>query len=171
MINFKNKIRDIPDFPRKGIVFKDISPLLGDKKFFKMAVCRLSNCFKERNIDKVVGIDARGFIFAGAVAIKLNAGVVMARKKGKLPFETEEEEYALEYGKAILEIQKDAILPGEKVLIVDDVLATGGTMQAAIKIVEKLKGKVSGIIFLVALDFLGGKEKLNGYNIVSLIDY
>jgi adenine phosphoribosyltransferase len=171
IVNFKQKIRDIPDFPEKGIVFRDISPLLEDKAAFVAVVRRLAKTVKELKIDKVVGIDARGFIFASVLAEKLKAGMVMVRKKGKLPFETEEIEYDLEYGKATLQLHRDSIKPGEKVLLVDDVLATGGTMSAAAKLVEKLGGVVEGIVFLIILDYLPGRERLKSYDLYSLVDY
>lgn len=170
-INLKKKIRNIPDFPEKGIVFRDIGPLLEDKKAFRFMVRQLVKKAARLEIDKVIGIDARGFILAGILAHELGAGMVMVRKKGKLPFETESMEYDLEYGKAILEVHKDSIKKGERVLLVDDVLATGGTMFATTKLVEKLKGKVVGIVFLIALDYLPGKEKLKDYQIFSLINF
>lgn len=171
MADFKKVIRNINDFPEKGIVFRDISPLLEDKKYFRSAVNVLYGNFKDLKINKVVGIDARGFIIAGLLAYKLKAGMVMIRKKGKLPFETEEVEYDLEYGKSILEIQKDAIKKGERVLLVDDVLATGGTMYAAVKLAERLGGLVCGIGFLIILDYLKGREKLKNYKLFSLVNY
>jgi len=171
MINLKSKIRNIPDFPKKGIIFRDIGPLLEDKKAFQFMVKELVKKGRKLKIDKVVGIDARGFILAGVLAHELQAGMVMIRKKSKLPFKTESMEYDLEYGKATLEIHKDSIKKGEKVLLVDDVLATGGTMFATTKLVEKLKGKVVGIVFLIALDYLPGREKLKSYPVMSLINY
>ncbi len=140
-MDLKSKIRNIPDFPEKGIIFRDIAPLLEDKKSFQSLVKLLVKHYRNAKIDKVVGIDARGFILAGVLAERLSAGMVMIRKKGKLPFETQSIEYELEYGKAVLEIQKDSIKKSERVLLVDDVLATGGTMAAAAKLVEKLGGK------------------------------
>lgn len=170
-MNLKSKIRNIPDFPEKGIVFRDISPLLQDKEAFALMVSEAVEKVKGLQIDKVVGVDARGFILAGVLAEKFKAGMVMARKKGKLPYETEQVEYDLEYGKAVLEIQRDAILPGEKILLVDDVLATGGTMEATAKLVEKLGGKVVGIFFLIILDYLPGRQKLKNYKLLSLVNY
>lgn len=167
----KDKIRNIPDFPKKGVVFRDLAPLLEDKEAFKTAVDCLVGEFQEVGVDKVVGVDARGFILAGAVAYRLNAGMVMVRKKGKLPFETEFKDFDLEYGKATLEIHKDSIEPGEKVLLVDDVLATGGTMEATTKLVEKLQGEIVGIAFLITLDYLSGKERLKDYKLFSLIEF
>jgi len=171
VIDLKKKIRNIPDFPEKGIVFRDIGPLLEDKKAFRFMVRQLVKKVEKLEVDKVVGIDARGFILAGVLAHELGAGMVMVRKKGKLPFKTEKMEYDLEYGKAILEIHKDSIKKREKVLLVDDVLATGGTMFAAAKLVERLKGRVEGIVFLISLDYLSGKEKLKDYNVFSLVNY
>ena len=171
MIDLKKKIRNIPDFPQKGIVFRDIAPLLEDKRFFHQMVADLVEKVKHLKIDKVVGIDARGFILAGILAEKLKAGMVMVRKKGKLPYKTLEESYDLEYGKATIEIHQDSIKKGEKVLLVDDVLATGGTMSAAAKLVEKAGGEVAGILFLIILDYLPGRKKLSQYQLFSLIGY
>jgi len=170
-MDFKSKIRNIPDFPEKGIIFRDISPLLEDKKSFQSLVKLLVKHYRNAKIDKVVGIDARGFILAGVLAERLKAGMVMIRKKGKLPFETQSIEYDLEYGKAVLEIQKDSIKKGERVLLIDDVLATGGTMAAAAKLVEKLGGKIIGIAFLIILNYLSGREKLKKYPLFSLINF
>lgn len=170
-MDFKKKIRNIPDFPEKGIIFRDIGPLLEDKKAFAQSIRQMVLKTRRLKVDKVVGIDARGFILASVVAYELKAGMVMIRKKGKLPFATESMEYDLEYGKSTLEVHKDSIKPEERVLLVDDVLATGGTMLAAAKLVEKLKGKVAGIGFLIILDYLSGREKLKDYPIYSLINY
>lgn len=170
-MNLKQKIRNIPDFPEKGIIFRDIGPLLEDKKAFSFAINQLVKKFRNKRIDKVVGVDARGFILAGILANRLEAGMVMVRKKGKLPYETEAEEFDLEYGKATLEIHKDSIKPGERVLLIDDVLATGGTMAATAKLIEKLKGKIVGIAFLIILDYLPGRKKLKNYPLFSLINY
>jgi len=171
MINLKNKVRNIKDFPQKGIIFRDITPILEDRKSFRLMVESLLSKIKHLQVDKVVGIDARGFILAGILAEKLGTGMSIVRKAGKLPFKTEAEEYDLEYGKAKLEIHKDSIKPGERILLVDDVLATGGTMLAATRLVERLNGKVVGLVFLVTLGYLPGKEKLANYNLISLIDY
>jgi len=170
-MNLKKKIRNIPDFPQKGIIFRDIAPLLEDKEALRDMARKLAEKFRGQKIDKVVGIDARGFILAGILADRLGAGMVMVRKKGKLPSKTESEEFDLEYGKAVLEIHKDSIQPGEKVLLVDDVLATGGTMAAAAKLVERLKGKIIGVAFLIILDYLPGRERLKDYNLFSLVSY
>lgn len=170
-MDLKKKIRNIPDFPEKGVVFRDISPLLENRKAFAFMIKQLVAKTENLKIDKVVGIDARGFILAGILAEKLGAGMVMVRKKGKLPFETESIEYDLEYGKATLEIQKDALKKRERVLLVDDVLATGGTMLAATKLVKELEGKVVAILFLIVLDYLPGREKLKDFRLFSLINY
>ena len=167
----KGLIRDIPDFPQQGIIFKDITPLLGDENAFSSAIDLIVVHYGRGNIDKVVGIEARGFIVASPVAYHFGAGFVPVRKEGKLPWDSEREEYALEYGTAVLEIHKDAIQPGERVLIVDDVLATGGTARATARLVERLGGKVMGIACLIELTFLNGREKLAGYDFFSLITY
>jgi len=170
-MDFKTKIRDVVDFPQKGIAFKDIAPLLEDADSFRLAIGELVAPFKGKKVDKVVGIDARGFIFAGAIASELGAGMVMVRKKGKLPFETENQKYKLEYGESTLEIHTDSIKKGENVLLVDDVLATGGTMVAAVKLVEKVGGNIFGVSFLIILDYLSGKEKLKNHSLFSLVNY
>jgi len=167
----KSKIREIPDWPKKGVGFKDITPLLQDPICFKKVIDELAKKFSNKKIDKIVGIDARGFLLASAVAYKLGAGVAIVRKKGKLPYQCIMREYDLEYGTNCIEMHKDAILPGERVAIIDDVLATGGTAQACAKLVEQLKGKIVGIAFLMDLSFLKGKEKLKKYKVYSLIKY
>jgi adenine phosphoribosyltransferase len=167
----ESKIREIPDWPKKGINFKDITPLLEDKEVFYKVIDELADLYKGKKIDKIVGIDARGFIFASAVAYKLKTGLAIVRKKGKLPYKTISKSYSLEYGENVLEIHKDSILPGEKVLIVDDVLATGGTVKAVVSLVEKLGGKIIGISFLSELSYLNGRKGLEGKNIKSLIQY
>jgi adenine phosphoribosyltransferase len=170
-MDLRTYIRDVPDFPKKGIVFKDITPLLGDKDALHYALNALADRFKDRGIDKVVGIESRGYIFAPAIALGLGAGFVPVRKPGKLPWRTAVEEYELEYGKDRLEIHVDAIRPGEKVLIVDDLLATGGTASAAHRLVKRLQGIVVGSGFLVELAFLEGRARLPGMDVVSLIQY
>jgi adenine phosphoribosyltransferase len=167
----KGLIRDIPDFPQKGIIFKDITPLLADDDAFSSVIDLVVVRYGRGNIDKVVGIEARGFILASPVAYHFGAGFVPVRKEGKLPWDTEREEYALEYGTAVLEIHKDAIHEGDRVLIVDDVLATGGTARATAKLVERLGGKVIGIACLIELGFLKGRDNLAGYDFFSLITY
>jgi adenine phosphoribosyltransferase len=167
----KAAIRDVPDFPKKGVVFKDITPMLGDAKLFHDCITWLGGRHKPGSVDVIVGIDARGFILAGAVAHHLKLGFIPVRKKGKLPFRTESVTFDLEYGSAELAIHVDALKPGQKVLIVDDVLATGGTALATCKLVEKLGGVVVGIDFLIGLTFLHGLQKLASYNTYSLIEY
>ena len=167
----KGLIRDVPDFPKKGIVFKDITPLLADEVAFSSVIDMIVVHFGRGNVDKVVGIEARGFILASPVAYHFGAGFVPVRKADKLPWDTESEEYELEYGTETLEIHKDAFEPGERVLIVDDVLATGGTAEATAKLVERLDGKVMGIACLIELTFLNGREKLAGHDFFSLLTY
>jgi adenine phosphoribosyltransferase len=164
-------IREVPDFPEPGISFKDITPVLADENAFSTIIDLIVVHFGRGNVDKVVGIEARGFILAAPVAYHFGAGVVPVRKKGKLPWQTVEETYALEYGEATLELHEDAVAPGERVLIVDDVLATGGTARAAAGLVERIGGKVCGIACLIELDFLKGREKLEGYDLFTLIHY
>jgi adenine phosphoribosyltransferase len=171
MSDLKQVIRDIPDFPEKGILFRDITPLLNDPDAFEEVIDRLTEETEGLAVDRVVGIESRGFIFGTPLAMRLGVGFVPVRKPGKLPAEVEREEYTLEYGTAAIEIHKDAIQPGENVLILDDLLATGGTAAAACNLVERLGGKVSGCAFVIELDFLNGREKLPGHNIVSLIRY
>ncbi len=164
-------IRDVPDFPQKGIVFKDITPLLADDVAFSSVIDLIVVHFGRGTIDKVVGIEARGFILASPVAYHFGAGFVPVRKEGKLPWATDREEYALEYATAVLEVHTDAIRPGERVLIVDDVLATGGTARATARLVERLGGKVIGIACLLELAFLNGRRQLGDYEFFSLINY
>ena len=164
-------IRDVPDFPEPGIVYKDITPVLADPIAFSTIIDMIVVHFGRGNVDKVVGIEARGFILGAPVAYHFGAGVIPVRKKGKLPHETLEEEYALEYGTATLEIHKDAVTPGERVLVVDDVLATGGTAAAAVSLVERIGGKVCGIATLIELDFLHGRDKLVDHDLFTLIHY
>jgi len=164
-------IRDVPDFPQPGIVFKDITPLLADGTAFSSVIDLIVVHYGRGRVDKVVGIEARGFILASPVAYHFGAGFVPVRKQGKLPSDAEAAEYSLEYGTATLEIHRDAILPGERVLIVDDVLATGGTAKATAGLVERLGGKVVGIACLIELAFLKGREAIEGYEFFSLISY
>ncbi len=164
-------IRDIPDFPKKGILFKDITPLLNNSEAFNFAADSLLNGIKGEEIDKVIGVESRGFFFAPLLAKELNAGFVPVRKLGKLPYKVVQETYNLEYGTDVLEIHEDSISKGDKVLIHDDVLATGGTAEAVCKLVEKLGGKVVQCNFLLELDFLNGKQKLSKYTINSLLHY
>ncbi|HET7236269.1 MAG TPA: adenine phosphoribosyltransferase [Actinomycetota bacterium] len=167
----KALVRDVPDFPQEGIVFKDITPLLADELAFSTVIDLIVVHFGRGNVDKVVGIEARGFIIASPVAYHFGAGFVPVRKKDKLPWETEAAEYALEYGTATLEIHRDAVEPGERVLIVDDVLATGGTSKATADLVERIGGKVVGISCLIELDFLHGRDRLDGYDLFTLLRY
>lgn len=167
----KSNIREIPDWPEKGVSFKDITPLLQNKDIFNKLIDGLAKPYIGKKIDKIVGIDARGFILAAALAYKLKTGLAIVRKKGKLPFETISKKYSLEYASNILEMHRDSILPGEKVVIVDDVLATGGTMEATANLVKELKGKIIGIDFLIELDYLNGRKKLKGYKIRTLVNY
>ncbi len=170
-MDFKQFIRDIPDFPQPGIIFKDITPLLKDKKAFKSCIQHFVRRYKTSKIDKVVGIEARGFLFAGALGYALNFGVVPIRKPGKLPYKTIRETYSLEYGTDAIEMHQDAIKPGEKILLFDDVLATGGTLAAAARLIEQLGGEIAEIATLIELTFLNGREKLNKYNYYTLIKY
>jgi len=167
----ERSIRNIPDFPKPGILFRDVTTLILDKAAFKKAVDLLAEKYKKMKINKVVGVEARGFIFGAAVAHKLGAGFVPVRKKGKLPHKTISATYQLEYGTDTLEIHKDAIDRGEKVLIIDDLLATGGTVRAVIKLVKQLGGNIRGIGFVIELVDLGGKEKLKGYPVYSLVKF
>lgn len=171
MSELEKYIRNVPDFPVKGIGFKDITTLLKNGAAFRKAVDKLGEEFENQEIDKLVVIESRGFIFGSALAYKWNVGLVPVRKPGKLPAETISQEYQLEYGTDSIEIHKDAILPGEKILIIDDLLATGGTAAATAKLVERLGGQIEGIAFLIELSFLKGRDKLKNYNIVSIIKY
>ena len=167
----RSLIRDVPDFPQEGVLFKDITPLLADPIAFSTVIDLLVVHFGRGNVDKVVGIEARGFIIASPVAYHFGAGFVPVRKKDKLPWETEATEYELEYGTATLEVHTDAVRPGERVLIVDDVLATGGTAKATAGLIERIGGKVVGLAFLIELGFLRGRDKLERYDLFTLIDY
>lgn len=171
MLQLEKFIRDIKDFPKPGIVYKDITPLLQDPKAARQTVEKLLDLLNGAAIDKVVGIESRGFFFATLLADKLDAGFIPIRKPGKLPYDTIRESYDLEYGKDVLEIHKDAIKPGEKILIHDDVLATGGTAAAACNLVEKLGGEIVQCNFLMELEFLNGKEKLRSYDVASLFSF
>ncbi len=164
-------IRSIPDFPKPGILFRDITTLLSDKQAFKQAVDLLAAKFKSKKIDVVVAVEARGFILGGAIAHKIGAGFVPVRKKGKLPWKTTSITYDLEYGTDTLEMHHDAIKAGDKVLIIDDLLATGGTVKAVTDLIKQLKGKIVGIAFLIELADLKGREKLKGYPLYSLIKF
>ncbi len=167
----RSRVRDIRDHPKHGVVFKDITPLLADPDAFAAGVDALAAPYDSEMIDKVVGIEARGFIFAAPVAHRHHAGFVPVRKAGKLPWAIESEEYELEYGTDLLEIHRDAVHPGERVVVVDDVIATGGTAAAAVRLVERLGGEVMGLAFLVELRYLGGRRLLDGYDVHSVISY
>jgi len=164
-------IRNVPDFPKAGIQFKDITPVLADARLFSGCIDLLIDGLKPGMVDAVVGIDARGFIFAAAAAVKLEAGFIPIRKKGKLPYQTHEEEYELEYGTATVAVHVDALRPGNRVLLLDDLLATGGTAAAAAALVKKLGGEILQISFLIELGFLRGREKLKQYPISSIVVY
>ncbi len=170
-MKLEDKIRDVQDFPIKGVLFKDITTLLKDPDAYHQAIGLMVDRYRDAKIDIVVGMESRGFIFAAPMAYLLGAGLVPVRKLGKLPAETVKCEYSLEYGTNTLEIHKDAIQPGQRVLVVDDLLATGGTTVATVKLVEKLGGQVAGVVFLIELTFLHGRDKLKGYNIFAQIQF
>jgi adenine phosphoribosyltransferase len=170
-MDFRTHIRDIPDWPKPGVVFKDITPLLKDPKVFKSAIDVLADHYRAQHIDTVVSVEARGFIFGGALAYALGAGFVPARKPGKLPWMKIKVEYSLEYGTDAIEMHQDAIVKGQRVLVFDDVLATGGTVAATIQLVSALGGVVVGSAFLMELTFLHGANRLKGYDVYSLIQY
>ena len=167
----RDLIRDVPDFPKPGVVFKDITPLLAHPAGLSLAVEYLTQPYRHIHIDMVVGAESRGFIFGTAVARNLSSGFVPIRKPGRLPAETHAEDYTLEYGEESVEIHTDAIQPGDKVLMVDDLLATGGTMAACCRLVEKLGGQIVGIAVLIELSFLGGRSRLDDYPIHSILTY
>lgn len=170
-MNIKKYIRDIENFPTKGVVFKDITPLLGNSKSLVFTADALLKLVVDVKVDKVIGMESRGFFFATLLATKLDAGFVPVRKKGKLPHNTLAEQYSLEYGEDVLEIHEDAIKAGENVLIHDDVLATGGTAKAVCNLVERLGGNIVQCNFLIELDFLNGRDELSAYNVQSLLHY
>ena len=167
----EHAIRNVPDFPKPGIQFKDITPVLADARLFAGSIDLLTEKFKPGMVDAVVGIDARGFIFAAAAATKLHAGFVPVRKKGKLPYKTIEQDYALEYGHATVAMHTDALKPGARVVLIDDLLATGGTSAAAVGLMQKLGAQILEIIFLIELKFLNGREKLKGLPVRSIVVY
>lgn len=169
--DLRKAIRNVPDFPKPGIQFKDITPLLADARLFAGCIDQLVGSWKPGEVDVVAGIDARGFLFASAVALRLNAGVVPIRKKGKLPYQTLEESYSLEYGSNTLAIHTDAIRPGQRVLLVDDVLATGGTAAATVQLIQRLGGRLLEAVFAIELGFLNGRTRLPGQSIRSLITF
>jgi adenine phosphoribosyltransferase len=167
----KSKIRSVPDFPIKGIMFRDITTLVKDPKAFKYVVDTLYERYRDKGIDQVIGIESRGFIFGGALANKLGCGFVPARKPGKLPAETIEESYELEYGRTSLQLHIDSIKPGQRVVIIDDLLATGGTIRATADMVERLKGEIYEIAVVIELTFLNGRDKLKNYRLYSMVEY
>lgn len=171
MTDFTSYIRDVPDFPEPGVIFKDITPLLGNAKVFSELIDALGEPFRDSGIAKVAGIEARGFTLATPVAERLGAGFIPIRKPGKLPFETVREEYELEYGKDVLEIHTDAVEPGEKVLIVDDVIATGGTAAAAVRLLRRIGAEVVGLSVFIELSFLNGSDQLAGVPLHALVRY
>lgn len=167
----RNKIRDVPDFPKAGIIFKDITPVLADPKLFRLTIDAMIEPFRNQKVAKVAAIDARGFLFAGAIAERLNAGLVPIRKKGKLPYKTYEESYSLEYAEATLTIHQDAFAAGDPVLLVDDVLATGGTAAASATLIGKAGGTLMGISFLIELGFLKGRDRLGKVPMHAVLTY
>ena len=171
MVEIHRFIRDIPDFPKEGILFKDITPLLKDPGAFDETIRQLADPFREENLDAVIGIESRGFIFGAALARELGVGFIPIRKPGKLPADTISASYDLEYGTDNIEIHKDAIDSGDRVLLTDDLLATGGTMEAAYSLVENLGGDIVGVSFVIELGFLSGRERLGDLNVMSLIEY
>ncbi|MDA2930591.1 adenine phosphoribosyltransferase [Acidobacteria bacterium AH-259-O06] len=171
MEELKKKIREVPDFPKPGILFYDLTTLLKDKDGLRSVIDILTEKYKGLGIEKVVGIESRGFIVGPGVAYNLGAGFVPVRKKGKLPAEKITVTYDLEYGQDVLEMHKDAIEPGQRVLIVDDLIATGGTAAATVRMVRQLNGEVTGLAFIVELEFLNGREKLDGYEVFSILRY
>jgi adenine phosphoribosyltransferase len=167
----KNKIRNVPDFPIKGVMFRDITTLVNDKAAFKYVVNQLYERYKDKKIDRVIGIESRGFIFGGALAHSLCCGFVPARKLGKLPYKTIEESYELEYGRTSLQLHIDSINKGDRVIILDDLLATGGTIRATANMVERLGGEIIEIAVVIELSFLKGREKLKNYEVYAIVDY
>lgn len=170
-MDLKKYIRNIPDFPKKGILFRDITPLLSEPKAFKTALDKMEELIKDKKIDTILAAEARGFIFGGALALKLKCSFAPVRKKGKLPYKTYETSYSLEYGKDTLEIHQDALEKGKKVLIVDDLLATGGTTKALVDLARKLGGEIAGCLFLIELSELDGRKNLENLPVYSLLKY
>jgi adenine phosphoribosyltransferase len=167
----RTAVRDVPDFPKKGIIFKDITPILKDGALFRASIDVFLEECKGKKLDKVVGIDARGFVFGSAVAYELGIGFVPLRKKGRLPYKTESAAYTLEYGEAEMELHVDAIVPGEKIVLIDDLLATGGTSASAVTLIKKVGGELIEAIFLIELEFLHGREKLTPTPVTSFLKY
>ena len=170
-VDYASLIRAIPDFPQPGILFRDITPLLGDGEALRAVVQDLAAPFRQQHIDRVAGIEARGFLFGAPLAVELGAGFVPMRKEGKLPHETFSAQYELEYGDAAIELHQDGLQPGDNVLLVDDVLATGGTMAAAVELVQQTGANVAGIVTLIELTALNGRARLSGHEVVALIRY
>ena len=170
-LQLSEKIRDVPNFPKEGILFKDVMPLIADPQYFAESIRQLAEWAGPREPDLILGAEARGFIFGGALAYELGAGFIAARKPGKLPWKTVAATYELEYGTDSLEVHSDAVTPGARVVVLDDVLATGGTARAKCELVEQLGGTVVGIAFVIELTFLSGRERLDGYDVHSLIQY
>ena len=170
-LDLRDRIRDVPDFPTEGVIFKDLMPLIADPEYFAEAIRLLAEWAGPREPDLVLGAEARGFIFGAALAYELGAGFIAARKPGKLPRETVEATYALEYGTDILQLHRDAVPPRARVIVLDDVLATGGTSRAKVELVEGLGGVVAGVLFVIELTFLNGRDRLAGYDVHSLIRY
>ncbi len=171
MDDLKKYIRDIPDFPKKGILFRDITTLVGNKEKFREVIDELAKRYSGKKIDAVLAIESRGFIFGAALAYKLGAGFVLVRKKGKLPYKTFQAAYSLEYGEDTLEIHQDAIKPGTRVLLIDDLLATGGTIGAVVDLVKKLEGEIAEIAFIIELKDLKGRSRLSDFPVYSMIQY
>jgi adenine phosphoribosyltransferase len=170
-LDLGDRIRDVPDFPSEGVVFKDLMPLIADAEYFAETIGRLAEWARPREPELILGAEARGFIFGAALAYELGAGFIAARKPGKLPRETVEATYALEYGTDSLQVHRDSFRPGARVIVLDDVLATGGTAKAKVELVESLGGVVAGVLFVIELDFLHGRERLESYDVHSLIHY
>ncbi len=170
-LDLRARVRDVPDFPKEGIVFKDVMPLIADPEYFAETIRRLAEWARPREPDLILGAEARGFIFGGALAYALGAGFIAARKPGKLPRETIEATFELEYGTDRLQVHRDAVPPGARVIVLDDVLATGGTAKAKLELVEQLGGVVAGVVFVIELTFLHGRDRLDNYDVHSLIQY
>ncbi len=170
-LDLRARVRDVPDFPKEGIVFKDVMPLIADPEYFSETIRRLAEWARPREPDLIFGAEARGFIFGGALAYALGAGFIAARKPGKLPRETIEATFELEYGTDSLQVHRDAVQPGARVIVLDDVLATGGTAKAKLELVEQLGGVVAGVVFVIELTSLHGRDRLDGYDVHSLIQY
>ncbi|MGH3111171.1 MAG: adenine phosphoribosyltransferase [Gaiellaceae bacterium] len=170
-LDLRDRVRDVPDFPTEGIIFKDLMPLIADPEYFAETIRLLAEWSRPREPDLILGAEARGFIFGAALAYELGAGFIAARKPGKLPRETVEAVYALEYGTDSLHVHRDAVPAGARVIVLDDVLATGGTAHAKVELVERLGGVVAGLLFVIELSFLGGRSRIGDYDVHSLITY